>query len=450
MFLMTPKMTLKARLLTAAAATTAILSLGAVAASSANAAGFALKEQSVSGQGTAYAGVTAGGNGDASAMFYNPATMGLVSGTQIVQTASGVIVKSKVEGARATRAARLGGSPIAGNSDPGDMAQDAVVPAGYFVYSVNDDLKLGLSANGPWGLVTDYGDNWIGRYHGIRSDLKTYNFTPTVSYRVAPMLTLGAGLQIQYAKAKLSQASDFGASRLGRPGALDVTSDVVGDDWGWGVTLGALFEPVKGTRVGLSYRSAVKHELQGDISFTGLPGPLSPLLPRQGANAKLVTPEIASIGLYHEVTPQWAVMADVQWTNWSRFRELRVNIANPALTSVTEEHWKDTWYYALGTSYKATEDLTLRGGVAFDKGSVGVDYRTPRIPEQNRYWLSAGASYRFTDWLTVDAAYSHVFVPKASVALTDDLTGPEAGRGNLAVNYKSSIDIIGLQARLSF
>ncbi|CAO3406191.1 OmpP1/FadL family transporter [Azospirillum largimobile] len=441
-------MTLKTRLMTAAAALAVTAPIAT--ASTSFAAGFALKEQSVSGQGTAYAGVTAGGNGDASSMYYNPATMGLVTGIEAVQTATGVIVKSKVESASATRARQLGGTAISGNASPGDIAQDAIVPAGYFVYSINDDLKVGLSANGPWGLVTDYGDSWIGRYHGIRSDLRTYNFVPTVSYRINPMITIGGGVQIQYAKAKLSQSSDFGASRLGRPGALDVKSDVTGDDWGWGVSLGALIEPMKGTRIGVGFRSAVKHTLTGNISFTGLPPGLAGALPSQGANADLITPEIASLGLYHEVNDRWAVMADVQWTNWSRFKELRVNIANPALSSVTEEHWEDTWYYALGTSYKVTDKLTLRGGVAFDKGAVDVSYRTPRIPEQNRYWLSVGAGYQVTDSLRVDAAYSHVFVPKASVNLTDDLTGPETGRGNLTAEYKSSIDLIGLQAKFTF
>ena len=441
-------MTLKTRLMTAAAALAVTAPIAT--ASTSFAAGFALKEQSVSGQGTAFAGVTAGGNGDASSMYYNPATMGLVTGIEAVQTATGVIVKSKVESASATRARRLGGTSISGNASPGDIAQDAIVPAGYFVYSINDDLKVGLSANGPWGLVTDYGDSWIARYHGIRSDLRTYNFVPTVSYRINPMITIGGGVQIQYAKAKLSQSSDFGASRLGRPGALDVKSDVTGDDWGWGVSLGALIEPMKGTRIGIGYRSAVKHTLTGNISFTGLPPALAGALPSQSANADLITPEIASIGLYHEVNDRWAVMADVQWTNWSRFKELRVNIANPALTSVTEEHWKDTWYYALGTSYKVTDKLTLRGGVAFDKSAVDVEFRTPRIPEQNRYWLSVGAGYQVTDSLRVDAAYSHVFVPKASVNLTDDLTGPEAGRGNLTAEYKNGIDLIGLQAKFTF
>lgn len=443
-----PTLTLKNRLLTAAAAV--VLAAPIAAPRTADAAGFALREQSVSAQGTSFAGVTAGGNGDASAMFFNPAAMGLVSGTQIVQTATGVIIGTKVENASATRATRLGGTPIRGNADAGDMAQDAVVPAGYFVYSVNDDLKLGLSATGPFGLVTDYGDNWIGRYHGIRSDLRTYNFTPTVSYRITPELTLGAGLQVQYAKAKLSQASDF-AVRLGRtPGSLDVTSDVVGDDWGWGATAGLLYEPMKGTRVGLGYRSAVKHTITGDISFTGLPASLAGLLPKQGGSAELVTPDSASLGVYHEINDRWAMMADVQWTNWSRFHELRVVAANPALTQLTEEKWKDTWFLSLGTSYKVTDDFTLRGGVAFDKSAVDVEYRTSRIPEQNRYWLSVGAGYRVTDNIQIDAAYSHLFVPTTSVNLTDDLTGPESGRGNLNATYKGGIDLIGLQAKLSF
>ncbi len=287
-------------------------------------------------------------------------------------------------------------------------------------------------------------------YHGIRSDLRTYNFTPTVSYRVLPELTLGAGLQIQYAKAKLSQASDF-AVRLGRtPGSLDVTSDVVGNDWGWGLTAGLMYEPTKNTQIGLGYRSAIKHTITGDISFTGLPSSLAGLLPKQGGSAKLVTPDSASLGVYHAVNDRWSVMGDVQWTNWSRFHELRVVADNAALTQLTEEKWKDTWFFSLGTAYKVTEDLTLRGGVAFDKAAVDVEYRTSRIPEQNRYWVSVGAGYRVSENITVDAAYSHLFVPTTSVHLTDDLTGPESGRGNLNVKYKGGIDLIGLQAKLSF
>ncbi|WP_448190553.1 OmpP1/FadL family transporter [Azospirillum sp. sgz301742] len=428
--------------------TSLLVAVAAIAAPmSVHAAGFQLKEQSVSGQGTSFAGVTAGGNGDASAMFYNPAAMGLVKGGQFVQTVTGVLPRSKLESASGTRSRALGGTNISGVASDSDIAQDAIVPSGYIVYSISDALKVGLSANGPWGLVTDYPENWVGRYHGIRSDLRTYNFTPTVSYQVNPMLTLGAGVQIQYAKAKLSSAIDAGAG-VRRPGAFDAIGDAVGDDWGWGFTAGALVEPMKGTRIGLSYRSAVKHMLEGDLSFStapGTPGALAAQFQTQKITSKLVTPEVAGFGLVQDITPDWAVMADVQWTNWSRFGTLRINAANPAFSSTTEEHWHDTWFYALGTTYKVNDALTLRTGVAFDKGSVDTEFRTPRIPEQDRYWVSIGAGYKVTEALQIDAAYSHVFVPSADIALTD--TG---SRGNLTAKYKGSIDIIGVQARFSF
>jgi len=413
-----------------------LLAAAAVAALAAplptDAAGFFLKEQSVSGQGTSFAGITAGGNGDASAMFYNPAALGLVKGGQVVQTVTGIMPKSEVESASATRRPAFGGGAVAGTSEIDDIAQDAIVPAGYLAYSISDDLNLGVSMNAPWGLVTKYPADWVGRTHGIRSSLRTVNITPTVSYRVNSMLTIGGGVQFQYAKAKLSSAVDAGI--------LTVLGDAVGDDWGWGMTAGIMLEPAKGTRLGLSYRSAVKHELEGTLTFS----PTAGMFTTQAIDAKLVTPEVVNFGAVHEVSPNWAVMADIQWTNWSRFRTLQVNATNPLLNSVTEEHWKDTWFYALGTSYKVTDALTLRTGIAYDKGAVGTDFRTPRIPEQDRYWLSVGAGYKVTENLQIDAAYTHVFIPKTRIDLTDTT------RGNLRADYNSSIDIIGVQARLSF
>lgn len=429
---------------------THLLAAAAVAAIaapvSAHAAGYGLKEQSVSGQGTSFAGVTAGGNGDLSAMFFNPAALGMVKNFEFVQTVTGVIPKSEVTSARATR---VTGSSITGNASPGDAAQDAIVPSGYLGYALTPDLKIGLAMNGPWGLVTDYGYDWIGRYHGVRSDLRTYNFTPTVSYQILPSLTVAGGVQIQYAKAKLSSVIDAGL--LANPalaGRLDTTVDLIGDDWGIGATAGLMYEPMKGTRIGLAYRSAVKHELEGNARFNG-PAATRATFRDQAIKAKLVTPDSANLGVYHELNDRWAVMGDVQWTNWSRFYELNVDFASLA-NSITEERWKDTWFVALGTSYKVTDALTVRGGLAFDKGSVGTEHRTPRIPEQDRYWASIGAGYKVNEWLQLDAAYSHVFVRDAEVAQRDTGTGANRSRGNLNVKYENSIDIIGVQARITF
>lgn len=433
---------------------TACLAVVAAAAlpGTALASGYQLKEQSVSGQGTAFAGISAGGNGDASAMFYNPATMGLVEGSQFVQTFTAILPYSKLESASARRAAYAGGSVITGRTDVGDAAQDAVLPSGYFVHSVSPDLKIGISGNGPWGLVTDYSYDWVGRYHGVRSDLRTYNFGPTVSYRVHPTLTVGAGVQVQYMKVELSQVTDFGL-RLGRPGALDLTSDIAGDDWGYGFTAGLLYQPLPTTRVGLGFRSAVTHELEGDVRIANRPAALAGVLPGSaGANAKTTTPEVASLGAYHELTDRLAIMGEVQWTNWSRFKELRVNFDSRALsTSVTEEEWEDSWFFALGAAYTATDRLVLRAGVAYDQSPIRDAYRTPRIPDANRTWVSVGAGYKVTDGIRIDAAYTHIFVADSTLNLTDTSpTGVNAGRGNLTARYENHVDLIGVQARISF
>ncbi len=447
-----PTRTLVARLMAAAAMAAAVLPLPALAA------GYLLKEQSASGQGTSFAGATANAAGDASALFFNPAAMGALAGSEAVGVLSGAFPTSKGTNVRATRAARLGGGTIAGGTEPGDIGQDAAIPSGYAVYAASPDLRLGLAITAPWGLGTDYGESWAGRYHGIHSSLFTLNIAPTVSYRVLPQLTVAGGLQIQYAKSRLTQGIDFGSILAAsgapvRPGSLDGIGEVKGDDWGFGATAGLLYEPVKGTRLGLSYRSSVFHQLEGDATFEGVPAvpSLRASFADTSVKAKVATPDIISLGAYHELSDRWAVMADAQWTNWSRFKELRIRYANPLRAdSVTEEQWEDSWFFALGTAYRWNDRLTLRAGIAYDETPVPARYRTPRIPDADRYWMSVGLGYQITEGIRADVGYTHIFVDTSKVNLSDNLTGPDAFRGNLTTDYKAHVDIIAVQTRVAF
>lgn len=414
------------------------------------ASGFALKEQSASGQGASFAGITAGANGDASAMFYNPATLGILEGNQSVGVLSGIFPESRVEGASATRASRLGGAPISGNASPGDIGRDAPVAAGYGSYAVTPDLTLGVSLTAPWGLATVYPKDWIGRYHARHSSLLTVNLQPTAAYKLSPSLTLGAGVQMQYARARLTQFVDFGGI-LGAPGTRDGYGDIRGDDFGFGATAGVLYEPMRGTRFGLSFRSAVHHELKGKGSFSNVPAPLAASFATSDVTAKLVTPEILSFGAYHEIDSRWAVMGDLQWTNWSRYRESRVDYANPLRPdTVTEQQFHDTWFASVGAAYKWSDGLTLRAGIGYDEGAAPDEHRGPRLPDTDRYWLSAGVGFSLFDHVRTDVGYSLVLGRKARINLTDDLTGPEAFRGNLSASYDAHVHVIAIQNKLSF
>jgi long-chain fatty acid transport protein len=444
------------RRLGAAAATVALLGL---AGGDAGASGYAIREQSAVGQGTSFAGATARAD-DPSFMFFNPAALGYLAGYQAALVGSYIRPESNVDSGTATRAAILGNSPITGTLG-GDAGLNAFVPAVYTSAQLAPEWTIGLSVTSPFGLVTKYDTDFIGRYHALTSTLRTFNVAPTISYRPVPWFSIGASLQVQHAYARISSAVDFGAAGalagLGPlgilPGTRDGRATVRGDDIAVGWTVGAVWEPQDGTRVGLSFRSALFHKLDGDGYFQGAPGPLANSVNFRNTDvkAKLTTPEMLSLGVAQRIGARWTALADLSWTNWSRFRELRVDYASGRAPFVSEQNWRDTWSLALGAEYQATEALRLRAGVAYDQSPARDAYRTPRIPDSDRYWLSIGASYRVLQNVELTAAYTHIFADDAKVRLRDQ--GPGTNdflRGNLDLNYSASVDIFAVQARLMF
>ena len=442
------------RRLGAAAAAAALLGAGGEAAAS----GYLLREQSAVGQGTSFAGATARAD-DPSFLFFNPASLGYLPGYQAAIVGSYIRPESEVESGAATRTAILGGTPIVGTLG-GDAGLNAFVPAVYTTAQLSPEWAVGLAVTAPFGLVTKYDTDFIGRYHALPSSLRTINVAPTVSYRPLPWISIGASLQIQHATARISNAVDFGAAGalagLGpfgfAPGRFDGRATVRGDDIAVGWTVGAVWEPADGTRVGLSFRSALFHELEGDAYFQGAPGPLANAAAFRNTNAraKLTTPEILSLGVAQRVGERWTLLGDLSWTNWSRFRELR-DFESGRAPVASEQRWRDTWALALGAEYQATEALRLRAGVAYDQSPARDTTRTPRIPDTDRYWLSVGASYRVLGNVELTAAYTHIFADDARMRLRDRGPGTENFlRGNLDLNYSASVDIFAVQARLMF
>ncbi len=428
----------------------------------AHASGYQLREQSTTAQGNAFAGVAAGGD-DISAMFFNPATMTQFTGNQASFHLTYVAPTAELKGAAASTVL---GTAIAGGASENDIADDAMLPAVYGMWQPAADWRVGVSLNAPFGLSTSYDRDWVGRYQAIDSEVKAINVSPQVAWQATPWLSLGAGVQAQHTEATLSNSIDFGT--VGRaagissavPGSRsqDGYSKVESDDWSYGYSLGAVVEPAAGTRIGLSYRSVVEHRLVGDARFDLGAGGIGSALAAAtgafqdtGARASVTTPAMVSLGVRHELSPEWTLMGELDWTEWSVFDELRVEFDNAAQSdSVTDEDWKETWFASLGTTYRpAGTPWTLRAGVAYDQAPLGTGRRTPRIPDGDRYWLSAGASYDPAPWLTVTAAFTHIFVRDTEIDLSTSDTG-STFRGNLTGNYENSVDILALSAKLRF
>lgn len=434
-------------------------------AATAEAAGFALKEQSATGLGNAFAGQSAGTD-DIGAMFFNPATMTRLDGSHVSAALSVIAPQVKVrDGSGST----VTGSPISGGNGGSDVAEDVMLPAVYALwdldrtFDVGYKLRLGLGLNVPFGLETDYNDGWVGRYHALHSKLTTLNVNPAIAFEPVDGLSLGAGLQLQYADARLTNAIDFGTigALSGVPFAVPAAQDgrarVTGDDWSYGFTLGAMAEPWTGTRFGVGYRSKVKHTLRGRASFrlddAGVGAALAGAtgaFTNTDARADLTTPESVNFGIDQVIDKHWSVNGEAQWTRWSQFKDLTVDFANPAQPdSVTNEDWNDSWFLALGVTYRPNESWALRAGYAYDQSPVPNRTRTPRIPDNDRHWLALGASYRPLPNLLLAAGYTHIFVRDASIELSADDPG-ETFRGNLSGNTEASIDIVSVQAQWRF
>ncbi len=428
-----------------------------ITGSSAMAAGFAIREQSAIGQSMAFAGAAAGYS-DLSSMFFNPATITLHGGLNAQNDVSLIAPTSKAKnGVATTKAAVASG----GASNSGNIGVMAVVPSFYSSLQLTPDLYVGVAVNAPFGLATKANNGWAGRYHGIESDIFTLNVNPVIGYEVSPLLSIGGGPMIQYMKVKLTSAVDYDAIVLGGgriAGLRDGFNKTTGDDFGFGFTFGFLLKPTDSTRIGLGFRSATKHTLKGKSRTTSASTAGLPAAAVAGFNAvtaalngkitgKLTTPETVTLGFRQQVTDQLSLSGGIEWANWSRFKELKIAI-NTGATSTTTENWKDSWFFSLGGEYRFNEYATLRMGAAYEISSVPDATRTPRLPDNDRIWLSIGGGYKIADWLSLNAGFTHIFVQDGKVNLT--AAGNDVNRGALSAKFGGHIDIASVSARINF
>lgn len=371
------KMTMKA----AAAAVMAVC-----AASAAHAAGFMLTEQSAGALGRAYAGVGVDGT-DISGVYYNPATMTLHPGTAIQAGFVAVGLDLAFEGT----------GKYDGVSENGQYNTQAI-PHGYISHQLTDDMWIGLAMTVPFGMGTEYKDDWKLGNRGISAEVLTFDFNPNVAWKVSDKLSLGAGMSIQYASADLK----LSPSAPALPGTL--TSEVDADSLAWGFNVGLMWSPLENLRFGLSYRSRINHNADGDLEIRQ--GGDS--LPLMDATATISTPAWAMATAAWDVNDLLSLYATFRWTDWSSFKELEIK--NDLKPSVVHNNWQDTYLVSVGADLRFTNWWTFRAGIGYETSAVDdPKYRTAIIPDADRLWLALGSSFKATENMQIDvsAAWLH-------------------------------------------
>jgi long-chain fatty acid transport protein len=307
-------------------------------------------------------------------------------------------------------------------------------------------------------MVTNYPSNFVGRYYGLETNLKIIDVAPLLSIRLNKQWTVGAALIARRSTATLSEGVDFGgieaASGFQGPtaGSADGVATLTGSCWSYGFKLGTTYQPSDDLRFGVGFQSADNLKISGNVAYDGVPAAMASTFTNGSASTTLNLPATASAGFTWDINKDVSLQGEMSWTGWSTFKSLDIKFASGLPDEIDQENWKNTWFYSLGSIWKLNQAWSLKAGVAYDQTPVPDTYRTPRIPDANRTWLSLGAAWNASKAVTVDVGVTRIICKPVTVDLVSGTSAasPNYYKGNLSGSYDVGATVIAASARYRF
>jgi len=415
--------------------------------------GFSVYEHGSCAMARAGATVAAPCN-DGSAVFYNPAGIAGKKGATISLGTTVVAASGEWR-------------PETGNSS--ELQNDPIlVPHGYLTYGLNEKLAVGLGLYVPYGLGTKWPTkDFLGRFLGYDNSLQSIYIQPTIAYQLSDKLSVGGGLTYVMGKIEINQRLDvseqvtqLGQAQvpftvLGAPVGSDFADGKLeGDGTGFGANFGVHFKATDRLSFGVKYLTKVKIDYDGTADFTAialqnaadptnwtLKAALSPQAPAgtpirlipagvgvtmdqalkagiaaqfigtgklvdQSIKATLSMPAQLIAGIAFQAAPKLLLLGDYQWTQWSSFKEIKVEFET--YTSTRYELYKDTHAFRVGADYAFSDAFVLRAGALMHSAAAPDETVTPLLPEGNRKEATIGAGFHLTKAIELNAAYQYL------------------------------------------
>lgn len=442
------------------------------------ASGFKLNEQSASGVGTAYAGRAAVAE-DASVVFFNPAGMTKLTRPELSVGVTYINLEGRFQGSRTNPAGTPSSFETGAYDNGGDFFPNPVIPFFYYVRPVDDRFSVGLGIFVPYGTNSDYSDKALVGGFADETSLKSIDIQPTFAYRFTDTLSVGVGIDIVYAKGRLSKQLDL-VPYVPNPGhplnndafkGYENTFVVEGDDYGYGWNVGVMWDISPATTFGFAYRSEIDFDLTGDSEFkqdtnvqvfNEAAGAVVtiPKVNKQASRVPLTGPRSATFSLAHQVNDALQVQGGITWTDWSSFKYFDIIATESGiiddLSGLGEnyighivEKWHDTLAYAIGATYTLNDQWLFRLGYAFDESPVKDKYRTARVPDNDRQWLTGGFRYSVNRDVSVDLGMAYLFIDRSTLKEYNfDLNDVRKGVDSAEGTYE--IDALGLSLQLNY
>jgi long-chain fatty acid transport protein len=418
---------------------TAILlcsTLALLAPASLFASGFGYYEQGA--KATAMAGAFVGRADDVTAVFYNPAGIAFLDGTNF----------------------HFGTHPIKmdftakfmGISTDG--VNDWLTPASiFFSTKLAKDIYFGFGFYVPFGLTVDWPKSWIGNQISYHTAVRSYYVQPTLAYKINDQFSLGVGLNIVRGKVELSQNNVQSVTLSPYLPPLEVPIDTVVEATGngYGVNLGFLYKAAPNFSFGVSYKSEIEIDYDGDVDFTptstgiaAVDATIGAVFSDQNIRTTIAMPQILAFGTMFEVNPDFGLQVDLQWTGWSSFKNLVFDFDNDLLDSTDVNNWEDTWTFRVGCEYRPALEWALRAGYIYDQATIPLATLKPLLPDSSRNEVTFGLGYDTKEtccWgrLGLDFAVQYIW----AAARTSTFA-------HFPADYESNVLILGTGISLSF
>lgn len=404
---------------------------------------FYLQEQSVRGAGRAFSGEAA--DRGVGSMWWNPASIAR-SGREVSVGMHAIRIDSEVKnaGSYLTYPGGLDAPVRNPRNTEVDPIESGLVPNFAFATPIGDRFAVGVSVAAPYNFTTKYEQGSFARYDALTSELRSGDASLTVAYQVNDWLDVGAGLNAQFVKAKLTSAMPNLSPLL-----PDGSNSLEGDGWDFGWNVGAQVHTGPWD-FGLSYRSKIEHELEGDVTVAGLLGPLAGANVSTGGKASFNTPWFASASVRYAVNDKLTLNAQVNRIGWSEFDAITVEYTGGG--DVIHQNYKDVTTGAIGLDYALSDKTTLRAGVGYDPTPTRDSLRTARIPDADRWLFSVGGSTEVTEGVTFDAGLTYIAFSDSTIH--DDRTfyagTPAAVTSHLRGEAEGSALVASIGARWAF
>lgn len=393
--------------------------------SNAQAGGFHSPYQSITAIGTAFAGATARSD-DASFFFYNPASISGLSGAQTFIDVRGFTPSVRIEPSRGT--SPLGNSVLE-DGGSGNLARNAVAAGSVTAIPLGRQLMLGFGSSAPFATDVETRNEWAGRYHLMRSYMVGLNATGALSWQATPWLALAAGVQVQRMDNRFENLAVIPQEQAQPAQAL---AYMKGTGWATGAVAGLMVTPAPGTRLGVSWRSALTHRIEGTAGAQ-LSG-----IPVEHVRYDLDLPQTLSIGLEQRLAHGWRLFAEWQTVDWSRFKGFDISFASGRPDEVRPIDWKDTSLAAVGFGYRLLPATEITAGLSYDTGASRNGSGSTLSPDANKVLAGLGVIHDAPGIGRISLSYGHLFLLDAPVKASS------LASGSLDGTLKGRMDMFGV------